>query len=86
MSHRGETTVVPIGRVRGGRADLRDDDWGRERSVIELDARFGPESLASLDAFSHIEVIFLFDRVPDAEIETGSRHPRGRTDLPRVGS
>ena len=28
-----------------------------------------------LDAFSHCEVVFLFDRVPDEKIETGARLP-----------
>ncbi|HWD26948.1 MAG TPA: SAM-dependent methyltransferase [Rhizomicrobium sp.] len=40
---------------------------------------------ASLDAFSHIEVVFHFNRVPDDEINTGARHPRGRDDWPLVG-
>lgn len=75
-----------IGHVRGGRDEVIDDDWGAVEAAIELDpARFGPEALAGLDAFSHAEVIFLFDRVPDAKIETGARHPRGREDWPLVG-
>lgn len=79
-------TLSPIGHVRGGRAEVIDDNWGGVEAVIELDSdRFGPEALAGLDAFSHAEVIFLFDRVPDAKIETGARHPRGRKDWPLVG-
>jgi tRNA-Thr(GGU) m(6)t(6)A37 methyltransferase TsaA len=77
--------IVPIGFVRGGRTAPIDDQWGAERSVIELAPRFGPESIAGLDAFSHLDVVFVFDRVTDAEIETGSRHPRGRKDWPKVG-
>lgn len=79
-------TLHAIGHVRGGRAEMIDDDWGGVEAAIELDAaRFGPEALAGLDAFSHAEVIFLFDRVPDETIETGARHPRGRKDWPLVG-
>jgi tRNA-Thr(GGU) m(6)t(6)A37 methyltransferase TsaA len=75
-----------IGVVRGGRDQPVDDDWGQSRARIELDpARFGPEALAGLADFSHLEVIFLFDRVTDAEIEYGARHPRGRADWPLVG-
>ena len=78
--------VTPIGRVRGGRAEAADDDWGASRARIELDpTRFTPDALAGLDAFSHLEVIFLFDRVPQAEIEYGARRPRGREDWPLVG-
>jgi tRNA (adenine37-N6)-methyltransferase len=78
--------MTPIGHVRGGRADAVDDNWGASRARIELDAaRFGPESLAGLEDFSHVEVIFLFDRVGDDEITTGARHPRGNAAWPKVG-
>lgn len=79
-------TIEPIGYVRGGRADPVDDDWGRSRTAIELDAtQVGADALAGLDAFSHVEIIFLFDRVPEEKIERGARHPRGREDWPLTG-
>lgn len=79
-------TLTPIGHVRGGRAEAIDDDWGESRATIALDpAKFAPDALAGLADFSHAEVIFLFDRVPDSKIETGARHPRGRADWPLVG-
>ncbi|MEE4318087.1 MAG: SAM-dependent methyltransferase [Erythrobacter sp.] len=79
-------TLDPVGTVRGGRAVVEDDDWGMVEAEIVLDpARFDAEALAGLDAFSHAEIIFLFDRVPDGKVETGARHPRGRKDWPRVG-
>ena len=78
--------LEPIGHVRGGRAEAIDDDWGKSRAVIELDpTRFGPEALAGLADFSHVEVIFVFDKVLEDEIEYGARHPRGRRDWPLVG-
>ena len=78
--------IQPVGHVRGGRDQPIDDDWGHSRARIELDAgRFGPDALAGLADFSHAEVIFLFDRVPDEKIETGARRPRGRADWPPVG-
>jgi tRNA-Thr(GGU) m(6)t(6)A37 methyltransferase TsaA len=77
--------IVPIGYVRGGRAEPIDDDWDRETCAIVLDARFDRESVLGLDAFSHLEVVYVFDRVPDGEIEMTARHPRGRKDWPRVG-
>jgi tRNA (Thr-GGU) A37 N-methylase len=78
--------VTPLGYVRGGRAEAVDDDWGASRARIELDpARFKPDALAGLEEFSHLEVIFLFDRVPDEKIEYGARRPRGRSDWPLVG-
>lgn len=79
-------TLTPIGHVRGGRAEAIDDDWGASRATIALDAgKFTPDALAGLADFSHAEVIFLFDKVPDEKIETGARHPRNRADWPLVG-
>lgn len=78
--------LYPIGFVRGGRDAVADDDWGGVVAAVELDpARFGPEALEGLDAFSHAEILFVFDRVAEADIEFGARHPRGRSDWPRVG-
>ena len=82
----GDIALRPIGHVRGGRAEAVDDDWGGVRSVIALDPdAFGLEALAGLADFSHLEVLFYFHRVPETKIETGARHPRGRTDWPLVG-
>ena len=81
-AHRIET----IGFVRGGRSEPTDDDWGQSHSFIELDAvRFGADAFAGLNAFSHVEVIFLFDRVLPEAVEVGARHPRGRADWPLTG-
>ena len=78
--------LEPIGFVRGGRSEPIDDDWGEVRATIALDpAKFGPAALAGLDAFSHAEIVFLFDQVKEEEIERGSRRPRGRPDWPLVG-
>lgn len=79
-------TIEPIGYVQGGRVDAIDDNWGNTRTTIELDAtQVGPDALAGLDAFSHAEIIFQFDRVPEEKIERGARHPRGRDDWPLMG-
>ncbi|MGW6406534.1 SAM-dependent methyltransferase [Streptomyces vinaceus] len=76
----------PVAVVVGGRAEAVDDDWGRETAVIRLDSgRFGPEALYGLADFSHLEVVYHFDRVPVEKIETGARHPRGNADWPPVG-
>jgi tRNA (adenine37-N6)-methyltransferase len=78
--------MTPIGHVVGGRTAAIDDDWGCERAVIALDAtRFDPDATLGLDEFSHIEVVFVFHLVDEEIVETGSRHPRGREDWPRVG-
>jgi len=78
--------MTAIGRVVGGRSDPVDDDWGASRAYIELDpARFDDTALAGLDAFSHVEILYLFDKAPETEIVYGARRPRGRADWPKVG-
>ena len=76
--------ISPIGRVVGGRVPAVDDDWGNVRARIELHARFGPETLAGLDMFSHVEIVYQFDQVDEADVVL-SQHPRGRTDWPLLG-
>ncbi len=81
-----EIVLRPIGWVRGGRAEPFDDGWDAETCAIELDgSRFGPDVVAGLDGFSHVEVVYLFDRVDEADVVTGARRPRGREDWPVVG-
>ncbi|GAA4605510.1 tRNA-Thr(GGU) m(6)t(6)A37 methyltransferase TsaA [Actinoplanes octamycinicus] len=79
-------TVRPVAHVVGGRDDVVDDAWDGVSAVIRLDAaQFGEDALYGLDQFSHLEVVFHFDRVPVEKVETGARHPRGNTDWPLVG-
>ena len=75
----------PVGIVVGGRVDPVDDDWGTVEAVIRLDDRFGPEAVAGLEAFSHLEVVFLFHLVDEESVHTGARRPRGNADWPEVG-
>ncbi len=78
--------ITPIGVVRGGRSEPIDDNWGDVECTIELDAsQFGPDVLAGLDDFSHVDVVYMFHLVRDDKIQTAARHPRGREDWPLVG-
>ena len=78
--------MQPIGVVRNERTDAIDDDWDRVPSTIELDPSVvGADAAAGLDAFSHVEVVFVFDRVDPERVERGSRHPRGNAEWPVVG-
>ena len=81
-----DVTVTAIGRVQSPRVGREDDDWGDVDSVIGLDgSRFASDALRGLAEFSHIEVIFLFDRFDEAKVNTGARRPRGNPDWPEVG-
>ena len=76
--------LAPIARVSGGRHEPIDDQWDSVQSTIVFDPQqFTADALMGLDAFSHIEVVFHFDRVPDEEIRSGARHPRGEKTGPR---
>jgi tRNA-Thr(GGU) m(6)t(6)A37 methyltransferase TsaA len=77
--------VAAIGRVSSGRTEPLDDDWDAVAASITLDDRFGPDALAGLGEFSHVEVVYLFDRVDPGAVQTGARHPRGNPDWPLVG-
>jgi tRNA (Thr-GGU) A37 N-methylase len=78
--------VVAIGVVRSTRTEVADDGWDAEQVRIELDpAVVEPSATAALESFSHVEVLFLFDRVDPDGVCRGARHPRGREDWPQVG-
>lgn len=78
-------SLEPVAWVRGGRAEAVDDSWGSVEARIVLADRFAPDALAGLNGFSHLEIVFHFDRVAPDAVVTDARHPRGRTDWPRVG-
>jgi tRNA-Thr(GGU) m(6)t(6)A37 methyltransferase TsaA len=76
----------PIGVIEGGRRVPDADGWDAEVCEVVLDAeRFDASALAGLAEFSHVEVVFHFHLVDEADVVAGARHPRGRTDWPAVG-
>lgn len=85
MSSIVEFSMHPIGFVRAARSEAEDDFWGATTATIELVEGFDPECLSGIESFSHVEIIFVFDRVAPERIVTGARHPRNRSDWPRVG-
>ena len=78
-------TLQPVGYVRSSRREPLDDDWDAVQARIELASDLEAEALDGLDAFSHAEVIFWFDRVEESAVVRGARHPRGNPSWPRVG-
>lgn len=77
--------LEPIGIVVGGRSEPIDDDWAAVEADIVLAERFPVDATAGLDGFSHIDVIFHFDRVDPDSVHVAARHPRNRADWPAVG-
>jgi len=79
-------TMRPIGRVVDGRSEAVDDRWDAVAAVIALDpAQVDEGATDGLADFSHVEVVFCFDRVDEDAVCRGARHPRGRADWPSVG-
>lgn len=78
-------SMNPVAFVRASRTVPEDDFWGGSVAEIELVAGFDPEALQGLDAFSHAEIVYVFDRVPPEKIVIGARHPRNNPDWPKVG-
>ena len=78
-------SMAAIGHVDGGRSTATDDAWGPSCASIILARGFAAETLAGLEAFSHAEIILVFDQLPETEITTAARRPRGNCDWPLVG-
>jgi tRNA-Thr(GGU) m(6)t(6)A37 methyltransferase TsaA len=80
-----EIILTPIAYVHNSRAEIEDDHWGMVISEIELADHLDESSLKGMDDFSHLEIIYYFDKVVDGKIQTGARHPRNNKELPEVG-
>ena len=78
-------TLHPIAFVRSSRDVVEDDRWDAESASIELADHVPTEALAGLADFSHAEIVFVLDRLKEADVVTGARHPRGNTNWPVVG-
>jgi tRNA-Thr(GGU) m(6)t(6)A37 methyltransferase TsaA len=78
--------MIPIGAVSSPRTEPLDDDWDTVTATVTLDAdQFGPDALAGLADFSHVEVVYVFDRVEPSTVQTRARHPRNNPEWPQVG-
>jgi tRNA-Thr(GGU) m(6)t(6)A37 methyltransferase TsaA len=86
MKQSPDIALKPIGVVRSAIKEVTDDCWGGVAATIALDSQlFGPESTQGLDPFSHEKVIFLLNKIPAESVAKGARHPRGRSDWPKMG-
>ena len=78
-------SIKPIAFVNNTRKDILDDNWGSIISTIELAENINDSSFKGINEFSHLEIIFLFDKVSDDKIQYEARHPRNNEDYPKVG-
>ncbi|MFJ7647331.1 tRNA (N6-threonylcarbamoyladenosine(37)-N6)-methyltransferase TrmO [Lysinibacillus sp. NPDC097279] len=78
-------SIQPVAIVNNNRKEIEDDNWGSIMSTIELTENFNELSLKGVDEFSHLEIIFYFDKVADEKIQYDARHPRNNKNYPEVG-
>ncbi len=80
-----QATVEAVGFVSASRIEPEDDNWGATRSTITLVDSIDESTLDGIEAFSHVEVLFLFHTVAPDKIVNGARHPRNNPNWPKVG-
>ena len=79
-------SVEPLAYVVGGRTEPTDDYWGGVRSIIRIDStRFGPDAVAGLEDFSHLEIVFRFHLTDSTDLNLGARRARDNPEWPAVG-
>ncbi len=73
-----------IGTVRSPIKEGVDEGWGDVVSQIDIREEFA-HGLRGLEAFSHIDVIFLMHQSSFNAADDLVRRPRGRADMPQLG-
>lgn len=79
-----EIKLTPIATVKNLRAIPIDDCWEEIISEIELADNIPTEVFKSISDFSHLEIIYLFDKVKNNDVIYSGR-PRGNPNYPLVG-
>lgn len=80
-----DTILRPVAFVRSERSAVEDDGWDSVAASIVLADDIPDDALQGLSDFSHAEILFVLDRIDASEVVTGTRHPRGNPNWPRVG-
>ena len=85
MRNQAAATFHPIGVVKNGVSETpKRPHWQRDTfSELIIDPKW-EAGLEGLEEFSHIIVLFLFDRVKQEEVQL-KVHPMHREDLPVTG-
>lgn len=78
-------TLHPVAFVRSERSAVEDDGWDSVAASIVLADEIPDDALDGLSDFSHAEILFVLDRIDASDVVTGTRHPRGNPNWPRVG-
>ncbi|HVM88643.1 MAG TPA: tRNA (N6-threonylcarbamoyladenosine(37)-N6)-methyltransferase TrmO [Puia sp.] len=76
--------LQPVATVKNSRKEPIDDGWETIIAEIELAAHIPDEAFENISGFSHLEIIYYFDKVKKEDIVFSAR-PRGNPDYPLVG-
>ena len=79
-----DITLKPIATVKNLRTIPIDDHWTEIISRIELADNMPTEAFDNITDFSHLEIIYYFDKVENDSIVFSGR-PRGNQNYPLVG-
>lgn len=79
-----QITLQAIATVSNKRTAATDDFWGDVISGISLLPHMPAEAFDNIEDFSHLEIIYYFDKAEDNKI-VYSGHPRGNPAWPKVG-
>ena len=79
-----EIKLTPVATVKNSRTEPADDYWGSIVSEIELAEHIPAEAFTNIMDFSHLEIIYYFDKVKARDI-VFSGHPRGNSNYPQAG-
>ena len=73
-----------IATVKNSRIEPSDDFWEEIISEIELAEHLPTEAFENISNFSHLEIIYFFDKVESKDVVFSGR-PRGNPNYPVIG-
>ncbi|SHH49024.1 tRNA-Thr(GGU) m(6)t(6)A37 methyltransferase TsaA [Chryseobacterium oranimense] len=79
-----EIKLQPVATVKNSRTEPIDDNWETIIAEIELADHIPTEAFNSISSFSHLEIIYYFDKVKNEDV-VFSGHPRGNVNYPITG-
>jgi tRNA (adenine37-N6)-methyltransferase len=79
-----DIVLKAVATVKNARTEPIDDHWETIIADIELADHIPTEAFDRISAFSHLEIIYYFDKVKNEDIVFSGR-PRGNPNYPLVG-
>ncbi len=77
-------SLQSIATVSNSRTEATDDYWGNVITEIVLEEHIPTEAFTNIEMFSHLEIVFYFDKADDGDMVYSGR-PRGNPAYPLMG-